>query len=50
MAAEADRQEGELLVLDQVIADHHETVGVAGVVVGDSAAVAIRTGRIGGEG
>ena len=46
VAAEADREERQLLVLDQVVADHHEAGGVAGVVVGDAAAVATRTGRI----
>ncbi len=47
VAAEADGEERELLVLGEVVADHHEAGGVAGVVVDDAAGVVTRSGRIG---
>ncbi|MFF8637487.1 hypothetical protein ACF052_25160 [Streptomyces pilosus] len=50
MAAEADREERELLVLGEVVADHHEAGGVAGVLVDDAAGAVTRSGRIAGEG
>jgi hypothetical protein len=46
VAPEANREEGQLLVLDQVVADHHEARGVAGVLVDDAAVVAAPTARI----
>ncbi|MFF8587335.1 hypothetical protein [Streptomyces althioticus] len=46
VAAEADREERELLVLGEVVADHHEAFGVAGVLVDDTAGVVTRSGRI----
>nr|WP_206338855.1 hypothetical protein [Streptomyces tendae] len=46
MAAETDRQERELLVLGEVVADHHEAGGVAGVLVNDTGGVVMRTGGI----
>ncbi|MFD5374985.1 hypothetical protein ACFWJE_11325 [Streptomyces griseoincarnatus] len=50
MAAEADRQQGEFLVLGEVVADHREAFGVAGVLVDDAAGVVTRSGRIVGGG
>ncbi|GGW44828.1 hypothetical protein FHS32_003949 [Streptomyces albaduncus] len=50
VAAEADRQERQLLVLGEVVADHHEAGGVAGVLVDDAAGVVTRSGRIAGGG
>jgi hypothetical protein len=37
--AQADREQRQLLVLDQVVADHHEAGGEAAVLVDDAAAV-----------
>lgn len=37
VAAEADREEGQFRVLGEVVADHRETFGVAGVLVDEPA-------------
>lgn len=46
VAAEADREQRQLGVLGEVVADHHEAGGVPGVLVDDAAGAVTRSGRI----